>query len=203
MDDVLIACADIGSVRNDNFGWYANDGSHGCKPSELAEHLAEALADGRPVALGFECPLFIPLPVDEHDLGKRRNGEGNRPWSAGAGCGALATGLAQTTWILNRVLARCGPQQWKAHLDWSDFAKARCGLLVWEAFVTGTAKGHSHVDDAKSAVEAFNARLPAPYTDVTVDNAISLAGLALLRAGWRLDVQSLSQGCIVIKTHQR
>lgn len=43
--------------------------------------------------------MSVPVPGGQPDawrgLGKARYGERNRPWSAGAGAGALATGLAQ------------------------------------------------------------------------------------------------------------
>jgi hypothetical protein len=56
-----------------------------------------------PVALGFECPLFVPLNLQPEALTTARSGEGSRPWSAGAGCGALATGLVQVAWILRKI----------------------------------------------------------------------------------------------------
>lgn len=65
------------------------------------------------MALGFEAPLMVPVsPVGVDGwttLGQARQGETvdggrSRPWSAGAGSGALATGLAQLAWVLG---ARC------------------------------------------------------------------------------------------------
>lgn len=152
MDNLLIACADVGSIGSGNFGWADSDGSTGNRPSELAACVAKALASNRPVALGFECPLFIPLPISELDLGKGRTGEGSRPWSAGAGCGALATGLAQMTWTLAEV-RRLSPQEVHPCLDWEAFRAQRSTLLIWEAFVSGKSKGADHVDDARVAVK--------------------------------------------------
>jgi hypothetical protein len=53
--------------------------------------------------------MAVPVPGSKPDgrrgLGKARGGEGNRPWSAGAGSGALATGLAQGAWMLRQLSA--------------------------------------------------------------------------------------------------
>jgi hypothetical protein len=198
MKRLLIACADIGSVVNGNFGWADSEGSEGTKPSELAAKVASALADQRPVALGFECPLFVPLPDSELELGRSRRGEGSRAWSAGAGCGALATGLVQVAWTLGEVRQRCSPTV-SAYLEWSSFEKAGGGLLVWEAFVSGAAKGSGHVNDAALAVRAFAAKLPTPETDLHAVNPMSLAGFALIRSGWSIGIEALRQPCLAIK----
>jgi hypothetical protein len=161
MHRLLIACADVRSVANGNFGWSDDEGSQGTLPSELAIKVAAALCEQRPVALGFECPLFVPLPEAERDLGKSRSGEGSRAWSAGAGCGALATGLVQAAWTLREIRKRC-PAQTGAYLEWPAFEEAGSGLLVWEASVSGSAKGSGHVNDAALAVSAFAAKLPVP-----------------------------------------
>jgi hypothetical protein len=43
------------------------------------------LPGGQAVALGFECPLFVPVPEQALRLGAARPGEKNRSWSAGRG----------------------------------------------------------------------------------------------------------------------
>jgi hypothetical protein len=69
--------------------------------------LASALRPGTQAALLLEAPIAVPVPGGELDawrrLEKARDGEGNRPWSAGAGAGALATGLAQGAWMLRQL----------------------------------------------------------------------------------------------------
>lgn len=203
MDNLLIACADIGSVARDRFGWADSDGASGSLPSELAIKVAAALTLGRPVALGFECPMYVPLGTDERELTKARSGETaggrSRPWSAGAGCGALATGLVQATWVLEQV-ARQLVTPAPSFLDWAEFNASRSGLYLWEAFVSGSAKGGSHVHDAALAVDAFRAALPSPRSHVRSPRVISLGGLALIRAGWSQDVELLARPVLVIKT---
>jgi hypothetical protein len=198
LNRLLVACADVGSIAEGNFGWADSDGDEGILPSELAAKVAAALSDQRPVALGFECPLFVPLPEAESELGKRRIGEGNRAWSAGAGCGALATGLVQAAWTLRAIRERC-PSSVGAHLDWRSFRVDGGGIFIWEAFVSGSGKGSGHVNDAAIAVKAFKGKLPCPETDLHATNPVSLAGLALLWAGWPVGTEALRQSCIAIK----
>jgi len=198
MIQLLVACADVGSVARGNFGWADCDGSSGTRPSELAEKVAAALSGHRPVALGFECPLFVPLPDAEFDLGRSRIGEGTRSWSASAGCSALATGLVQAVWTLREIRKQC-PRSVGAHLGWSTFKEDGGGLLLWEAFVSGSAKGSGHVDDAAIAVRAFKKKLPMPKTDLHATNPVSLAGLSLLWAGWPVGTEALRQSCIAIQ----
>lgn len=110
-----VVAVDVGSVRK-NFAWAGMDlpgrrpvGEGGRHPEGAALAILEALDDIVPVALGFEAPLMVPVsPVGPVDgwmtLGQARHGETvdgrSRPWSAGAGSGALATGLAQLAWVL-------------------------------------------------------------------------------------------------------
>src|SRR5271167_3182425 len=96
-----------------NFGWarLAVDASgsvcsSGREIQSFADNIAADINAGHRVALGFECPLFVPVPDDPKHLTSARPGEGNRAWSAGAGAGSLATGLTETVWILDRVRRR-------------------------------------------------------------------------------------------------
>jgi len=163
----------------------------------LTAAVADRLRLGRPVALGFECPLFVPVPEEAETLGAARSGEGNRAWSAGAGAGALATGLVQAAWVLAAIRDSC-PQS-DLYLEWKPFARAGDGLLVWEAFVSAAAKGSSHVDDAKIAVKAFGRALPDPVSAITADRPLSLAGAAAMWSGWLSDPRALRAQTLVIR----
>jgi hypothetical protein len=167
----------------------------------LTEAVAKDLGAARRVALGFECPLFVPLRLRPEHLTASRVGDGNRAWSAGAGCGALTTGLVQVVWLL-RAIRHLVASPVDVFLDWADFTAARSGLFVWEAFVSGTAKGTGHLADAEAAVAAF-ARAIAKATltsAVTVDAEVySLIGAALLRSGWSMDIGLLGKPCVVIR----
>lgn len=212
MNDLVIYAADIGSVKGGNFGWSrrsatspdASSGHGGHHPADLVAEMTEDFERGRSIALGLECPLWMDLPTDAAELTRGRDGEGSRPWSAGAGSGALATGLVQTAWIL-RELRAAAPKA-KAFLRWPEFVEAKSGLYLWEAFVTGAAKTVTHVGDAQKAADAFAAALPDPSAKSSVRSrggeVVSLIGAALLRTGWTTDVALLSQSCLVIRANQ-
>ncbi len=200
-----VVCADIGSVAKGSFGWAASldpdrEVLEGSDIAEMCRTVANALNGGRKVALGFECPLFVPIPDNPAHLTSKRPGEGSRPWSAGGGLGALATGLTEIPWILLTMRAQLSSGV-PAFLKWREFCAAGRGLFLWEAFVTGDAKGASHCKDAAVAVREF--RRVAPGVDdanaVKVPVALSLLGAALLRSGWTKDLRVLGQTCVVIK----
>ena len=200
----VVICADIGSVAKGNFGWWSSLGETGNAPSTLAKHVAFALNSGEPVALGFECPLFVPLAEDERALTSARVGEGSRAWSAGAGCGALATGIVQVAWVLQAVRVQL-MQPARSFVNWASFASAGSGLLLWEAFVSGSAKRGSHTSDAQAGAEAFLQALPNPEsaTAIVCESAVySLVGAALLRTGWSADVSILQDSCLVMRARE-
>jgi hypothetical protein len=117
---------------------------------DLVIAVAKHLKRGNPVALGFECPLFVPLPENPNDLTAARSGELDRSRSAGAGAACLATGLTETIWILEKIRAPL-VQPPPAYLEWKRFRQSGSGLFLWEAFVTKTAKRTSHQSDADAA----------------------------------------------------
>lgn len=202
-----IYCADIGSVPNGRFGWARSDADEagierhrgGAEIVEMVDAVAEDLTAGRAVALGFECPLFVPVPTQALRLGKARRGEQDRAWSAGAGAAALATGLVEVAWILAEMRRHCPST--KAHLDWSSFADAGSGLFLWEAFVSGSAKAGTHVDEAAIAVSTFRDALPDPSAAnaVGAERPLSLLGAALIWSGWTGDLNLLDAPCLVIR----
>lgn len=109
-----MVAVDIGSVGpSPKFAWAAFDApgrdliAAGADPETAVSALAPGLLSGARAALLLEAPMSVPVPDGQSDawrtLGKARNGEGNRPWSAGAGAAALATGLAQGAWMLRQL----------------------------------------------------------------------------------------------------
>ncbi len=209
--NLVVYCADIGSVPRGRFGWarleaerHAHVEEHrgSAEVVKLVDALVADLAASRPVALGFECPLFVPVPADSTRLGAARRGEGNRSGSARAGAGALATGLVEIAWVLSAVRDRV---RTPAHVTWDQFAAGGRGLFLWEAFVTDTAKAATHEADAAIAVGAFLAALPDPTRANAVDaeRPLSLLGAALLWSGWSEDDAVLREPCLVIKAAPR
>ena len=205
---LIIHCADIGSVKKGNFGWARLETeespaicSTGPDIKVFADRIADDINSGAKVAVGFECPLFLPVPDDPADLTRARPGEGNRPWSAGAGAGALATGLTETVWILQRVRQQTSSPI-PVFAGWGQFCTATVGMFVWEAFVTKTADATNHQGDAEIAAKCFQDALPDPEKRNAVvcpGQVRSLIGAALLQTGWVSDRAWLTQSCIVIR----
>jgi len=152
-----VYCADVGSTRAGAFAWARGRPGEPVSPGgasieDLVSHVANDLEAGTPVALGFECPLFVPLAQDPLLLTAARDGDGNRPWSASAGATVLATGLTQVVWVLREIRRRVSGDV-PAFLRWDCFQASGHGLLLWEAFVSGGAKTGSHLGDATRALE--------------------------------------------------
>jgi hypothetical protein len=219
--NLTVACADVGSVKDGNFGWALRDlpGPLQETPEEasireLTDAVAGRLREGRSVALGFECPLFIPARSEPEGLTSARDGEGNRPWSAGAGSVSLVTGLAETVWVLSKLRTSLLDEP-LVTFEWSEFETAEGALLLWEAFITRDDKAGSHHGDAGAAVESFCQGVPgaevsgskasgsrgsSPVDLNCIDepSVMSLVGMSLLRAGWNVDTDVLSSPCLVI-----
>ena len=204
MDNLVVWVADVGSIRRGRFGYYGmdHDGRPRDKGTDIKQFVAQVIGDLRShryVALGFECPLFVPVSPDPADLTAGRRGESNRAWSATAGSTALATGLAEYAWVFDR-LAEAIPSL-RATLRWDHFTKGQADLFIWEAFVTAKAKAADHSGDAMIAAKAFWewVRNPRP-SDILSDTSFSLVGAALLRAGLLEDALSvLRETCLVIR----
>ena len=198
--DLVVYAVDVGSVKQGNFAWASSARAGDRNMETLIAAITEDFVASRAVALGFESPLWIPMADDPDQLTCARRGEGNRSWSAGAGSGVLATGLAQSTWVLDQ-LRRAAPSA-NAHLDWSSFANGDGPrLLIWEAFVSGKTKGVDHGHDAAIAVDAFVRALPDPTSKVAVTpdgNVHSLIGAVMIRTAWTSDPTVLSMPCLVI-----
>jgi len=202
--DLRIFCADIGSIQKGNFGWASCDPEcnslcSGTSIEDFAQQIVDELRQGRSVALGFECPLFVPFRESPVELTRARVGEGSRPWSAAGGAGSLATGLTETVWVLSQIHASISPEP-ALYFCWQKFAEAGSGLLLWEAFVTGAIKADSHEGDAMLAVRAFASSLPNPNTKNIIEEpeVFSLIAASALRSGW-LDASSLvNVPCLVI-----
>ena len=196
----VIAAADIGSIKKPRFGWALLDPNRPgtSKGSSIVEFANTLLTEGRSIALGFECPLFVPMRQDPNELTSARDGEGNQAWCAGAGAGALATGLTEVGWVLREIRAGVKGEP-KLTLRWEEFV-SKGDLLLWGAFVSGKAKTNSHANDAERAVRAFNQSLPyLPSANrINEPTVMSLVGAAALWSGWSSDPSILSDSCLVI-----
>ncbi|HUW11846.1 MAG TPA: hypothetical protein VM537_19120 [Anaerolineae bacterium] len=210
---LVVYAVDVGSIKKKggNFAWARAecvsghvDVSTDTDIDRLVAEVVEDLGAGHSVALGFECPLFIPVRSDPTEFAARRLGEWNRPWSAGAGAARMATGLAQSVYVLRRVResAEEAGLSVTPTLAPSQFTAGEANLLLWEAFVSGKSKTRSHVGDAESAARLCLCRLQAdtPQTDIGGDgDVLSLVGAAAIRSGLSDATELLSQPCLVVR----
>jgi hypothetical protein len=205
-DSLQVFCADIGSIARGKFAWArrleGEDDELHVRSSikSLAEAVVYQLERGRPVALGFEAPLFIPVPEDDAALGKARPCDVDAPaWSSSIGGSVMATGLAQAAWLLRYVRQRVPDTD--LHLSWDEFAAARSGLLIWEAFVTRDAKGDTDEQDAINGLNAFCGQLPTPgdANAAETERPLSLAAAAAIWAGWDVSPAALRSACVLVR----
>jgi hypothetical protein len=203
---VIYAC-DVGSTLAGNFGWVRVEPKRsepetvpaGCSDIRtLVAKIAEDLRCGYSIALGFEAPLFIPVPRSADDLSKGREGEDGCPFSAQAGAYVTTLGMHQAAWVLREIYCSCSeictftlnPQDWPP-------TTSRQLLFCWEAFVAGSAKGEdkeqSHVRDAATAAMAFLCREEdlMKSNKVAAERPLSLIGAAALWSGWTTDPKIL------------
>ena len=196
-------CADVGSIPNNKFGWASSIGGKletGTDISIFAANIAHAVGRKDKVSIGFECPLFVPVRDEPHMVASTRRGEGNRSWSAGAGTGALATGMVQSLWVMRRVKDILG-YALKPTFDWEEFEKTN-SVFLWEAFVTSEAGKLTHIEAASAALKRFVAIAGSyeNFGDIDESNVLSLIGACAIRSGWSKDVELLWSPCLVVKT---
>lgn len=199
-----IYCADIGSIKERNFGWYGLRADGSIVSGQSIEDLANAILCGlnasRQVALGFEAPMFVPLRSNPDTLTQKRNGETSKNWIGGPGGTVLATALVQVPWLLSAIRAGLTIDA-TATTNWEEFKNSSSNLFLWEAFVSGEAKGCDHIDDARIAVELFHQCLPNPsaHNVIHEDTVLSLIGASLLRTGWTTQIEALKAPTVVIR----
>ena len=207
-----IYTCDIGSIPQGKFGWARCVPERETTPvgstsiSELANYLKKDIEKGVNIAIGFECPLFLPVPYFEGDLCRGRQGDGNRAVFAQAGATIATLGVHQVAWIL-RTICPVGANHIEFTTDSSIWPPSdkRQVLFCWEAFVCGDAHGNDHVRDAATATMFFidnEMRLEA-VNAVTTQQSLSLIQAVALWAGWSTNVDRLHDSALVIKPSHR
>jgi hypothetical protein len=195
-----VFCIDVGSPKK--IGW-ADSKSRRGTGDDLALaliELAHRLKRNEKVALGFEAPIWTPFRSELSEITKSRGGlelSPSRPWSAGAGCGALGVALALMPWCFNQISSAAGPVPATVRLD---RFRSDCNLLLWEAFVSGAMKvdGATHHDDAALACDSFMARWPDLLSDIPEQSAFNHAVSSAILAGLDVDHREFSQPSLVI-----
>lgn len=210
MDVVVFAC-DVGSTRRGNFGWarvVQESGGFSVKKGKWIDGCVQAMLgdvrEGRSLALGMECPLFIPVPNESKDLSRGRKGEGNRSCFAPVGGYVATLGLHQLAFILKKMLG-C---EMALVLEAERWVNERKSVLLWEAFVSGKVHSKDHCRDAATAATAFMRKFLSGKlsTDVPTEEpgeVLSLVGCALLWAGWPGQVDFLRKPVLVVRPSQK
>lgn len=212
-----VVVVDIGSVGPPSkFAWVAFDApgrelvKDGADPESAVSALVPGLMSGAQAVLLLEAPMSVPVPASQPDawrgLGKARHGERNRPWSAGAGAGALATGLAQGAWMLRQLAATVPGLAVTTQVD--AWRPGRAQLLLAEAFITAAGKPEptstgQHAADAAAAGLALLEMLDgsAPLTSsvrCSPQDSFSLLAAMSLWAGLRIDPAELDAEVLVV-----
>lgn len=217
-EQITVYAVDIGTTNvqrgqdHGNVGWVrtcsGGEEAAGHDLDELWPLIVVDLDAGRPVAIGFECPLFIPLPADTAGLCKQRDGDAGMPWNYGSGIYTMGIGLQEATFVLARVAVTASTPPTPT-LVWAELVAGEAQLFLWEAFVTKAAKRNlpvePHIDDARKAAEDFwdcihSGEDVDAVSNVTEKVVVSLVGAAILRAGLSTDLGLLGAPCLVLRS---
>lgn len=200
---IAIGVIDVGSPRGDKIGWAILSPSGDAITGKDLDAFVAAIAElgaSWPLAIGFEAPLFIPTRGVALDVLTSRKGEGARPWSSSAGATVTTAALGVVTYTLTQLRERLSMA--RATTDFLNPPTAAGDALFFEAFVTGTAKGADHIDDALiAATEARRLLCGSQIYRSAIDetDVFSLVGASLLRTGWSTDLGLLAAPCLVVK----
>jgi hypothetical protein len=212
-----VLAVDIGSVGPPSkFAWAAFDApvhdlvKGGADPESAVAALVPRLLAGAQAVLLLEAPMSVPVPGGQpgawRGLGKARRGERNRPWSAGADAGVLATGLAQGAWMLRQLEVLVPGLAVTTQLG--VWRRGGAQLLLAEAFITADGKPEplaagQHAADAAEAglalLEMLNS--PAALTSsvcCSPQDSFSLLAAMALWAGLRIDPAELQAEVLVV-----
>jgi len=203
----VYAC-DIGSVKSGAFAWARNDSLNNAPTAsgdidDLITNIVNDVASGATISLGFEAPLFLPVPDDSTCLNSGRTGELNRSMFAPPGATVTTIAIHETAWILKRLQLALQPQP-TLTLDWESNWQAPGQLFIWEAFVSSNAHSDTHERDAATAVQYFLDNIDdlSAANAVTCENPLSLVAATAIWSGWLSDIQTLHLPCLVLKPTQ-
>ena len=202
-----ICAIDIGSPKLGNIGWclidvHCNSKKTGTSLDELIPHISKTIRKSG-LLLGLEAPLFVPMRNDLMLATKGRNGEGRRPWSAGAGAQVLAMNIPIMTYLFRKI--KFYDPDVDILIDPKRFAPKERQVLLFEALVSGIDKGNSHVDDAQIMTNyclkySKKSQLPPSILKHEEDTSyFNLAAASLLRCGLTKDVSLMEKTSPIYK----
>jgi len=213
---IIYAC-DIGTTRytsksEPSFAWARLNPEDGVIEAsshidKLVEYMKLDIGQGISIALGFEAPLFIPVPKDWKNLSKGREGDGNRSFASPVGLTVCALGVHQSAWILKSLLeSSCNKYDFTLDLQrwWPPQPSGRRPILFcWEAFVSGDAHAHDddHKRDAATAAHFFfrNEKKLQALGEIKAESPVSLIGAVAIWSDWVTDLEFIHKSTLVIK----
>lgn len=170
----------------------------------LISSIVRDAKSGASISLGFEAPLFIPIPDSSSELNTGRTGDTNRSVFAPVGAAVATIGIHESAWILKRLRTSL-PKEFTLSMDWhTPWRSQPHKLFVWEAFISSTAHSDTHERDAVTAVQYFleNDSSLDSVNAVTCNSPLSLIATAALWSGWLSDVGSLHSTCLVLRPQE-
>jgi hypothetical protein len=172
------------------------DASSGASSAELFDAVFHALHDGEQVALGFDCPLTLPLSPDQ---GATAGAAGADALVKLAEPTATRPGIAE----LGHLLGQLGTwRPWTTVSTSLSRWRANTSILVWEAV---QAEGSSEVD-VGTAADSFFRRLRTATghePDAAGGPVVNLAAAAARRAGLLADASELAQPAVSVTVTSR
>lgn len=193
---MLVIAMETGSASDGRMRWAGRrhdddrpDASSGASPAELFDAVFHALHDGEQVALGFDCPLSVPVWMDQgaavghadaDALVKLAEPASTRPGIAELGyvLGELGTWRPWTT--VSTSLSR-----WRANTS----------ILVWEAVPP---EGSSGVAAGAAADSFFRQFRIATENVAQAGTVVNLAAAVARRAGLLVEESELTQPTVSI-----
>ncbi len=202
-----VCVIDIGSPKLGNIGWCfievkTNNIYVGKNLNKLIPLIGNCLKN-QALILGLEAPLFVPLRGDLLLATKARKGEGSRPWSAGAGAQVLAMNLPIMTYLFQKL--KIIYPAVKIFINEVGFNAKTGQLMVFEALVSGSDKGQSHIDDAKIMAgycRSFSIRNELPPSILEEEKNtefFNLTAASLIRCGLSDQIKMLHQHSPIYK----
>jgi hypothetical protein len=167
------------------------DASSGTSSAELFDAVFHALHDGEQVALGFDCPLTLPVSADQgaaaaqadaDELVRQAEPTATRPGITELGQLLGELGIWRPWTTVSTSLSR-----WKANTS----------ILVWEAL---PAEGSATVT-ASAAADSFFRRLQTgsePGPEAAAGTVVNLAAATARRAGLFVDPSELGRPAVSI-----
>jgi hypothetical protein len=195
---VLVITVETGSPLGGPTRWAGRrhdddrpDASSGASSAELFDAVFHALHDGEQVALGFDCPLTLPVSPDQ-DTAAQADADALVRQAEPA---TTRPGITE----LGYVLGQLGTwRPWTTVSTSLSRWKANTSILVWEAV---PAEGSDGVT-AGAAADSFFRRLQTatePATEVAATGTVvNLAAATARRAGLFVDASELARPAVSI-----